>query len=228
VTNPGGRGIGGPYNGGNDCRPKRDSMTTDDTENGWDSLAEDLGIQSPPPAEKPAPAAPARASHRPAPTHRDPRPEIEQEAEDFGSGVTEEARSAALYDPGPETVVDHAADLPETTDPLDEGIEGDEPGLREEGGTDEGGKRRRRRRRRKKKGGPAEAAAEGEAAAEDDEEEAATVEEGEAPAELDADDDEEAAPSAVDEEMEAEATQPRPEWHVMSWAELVSKLYRPG
>ncbi len=203
-------------------------MSTDDTDNGWDSLAEDLGIQSPPPAEKPKLAAPTRASHRPVGAHRDPRPEIEQEADDFGSGVTETPRPAALYDPGPETVVDHAADLEETTDPLDEGLEGDEPAGQGEGPTDEGGKRRRRRRRRKKKGGGPDGGAEEEPAAGEAEEEAATVEEGEAPAEVEGDDDEEAAPSAVDEEMEAEAAQPRPEWHVMSWNELVSKLHRPG
>jgi hypothetical protein len=32
----------------------------------------------------------------------------------------------------------------------------------------------------------------------------------------------------VDEEMDAEAARPRPEYHVMTWNELVSKLYRPG
>jgi ribonuclease E len=205
-------------------------MTTDDTENGWDALAEDLGVQSSASTDKPPPAAPARAPHRPASPHRDPRPEIEQEADDFGSGVTEDAGSGALYDPGPETVVDHAADIEETTDPLDEGLEGDEPAPREEGTQEEGGKRRRRRRRRKKKGGATDAAAEEEPAAGETEagEEAATVEEGEAPAELEGDDEDATAPSAVDEELDAEASQPRPEWHVMSWAELVSKLYRPG
>jgi hypothetical protein len=45
---------------------------------------------------------------------------------------------------------------------------------------------------------------------------------------LEGDDEDGVAPTAVDEEMEAEVTQARPEWHVMSWAELVSKLYRPG
>ena len=205
-------------------------MTTDETDNGWDALAEDLGVQSSAPPDKPPPGTPARVSHRPASPHRDPRPEIEQEAEDFGSGVTEEPRSGVLYDPGPETVVDHAADIEETTDPLDEGLEGDEPAPREEGPPEEGGKRRRRRRRRKKKGGATDATSEEEPATAETEAEAdsATVEEGEAPAELEGDDEDVAAPSAVDEELEAEAAQPRPEWHVMSWAELVSKLYRPG
>jgi ribonuclease E len=205
-------------------------MTTDDTENGWDALAEDLGVQSSAPPDKPPPAAPARAPHRPSSSHRDPRPEIEQEVDDFGSGVTEDPRSGALYDPGPETVVDHAADIEEITDPLDEGLEGDEPAPREDGPQEEGGKRRRRRRRRKKKGGATDAESEEESAnAETEaESEAATVEEGEAPAEFEGDDEDVAAPSAVDEELVAEASQPRPEWHVMSWAELVSKLHRPG
>ena len=217
-----------PYNGVKHWQ-LRDSMTTDETDNGWDSLAQDLGLESaPPPAERPAPPALVRASHRPAGPHRDPRPEIEQEAEDFGSGVSDESRErGALYDPGPETVVDHAADFEEVTDPLDEGLEGDEPAPHAEGGPEEGGKRRRRRRRRKKKGG-AEEAADEEPARGGEAEEAAVVEEGEAPAELEGDEEDETAPSAMDEEMEAEAAQPRPEWHVMSWAELVAKLYRPG
>jgi ribonuclease E len=202
-------------------------MTTEDTDNGWDSLAEDLGIQAPPPAEKPKPAAPERAGHRPTSPRRDPRPEIEQEAEDFGSGVSEEPRSGALYDPGPETVVDHAADIDETSDPLDEGLEGDEPAPRDEESPDEGGKRRRRRRRRRKKGAGPEAEGDEDASAPEADEES-TVEEGEAPAPLEGDDDDAAAPSAVDEEMAAEVTQPRPEWHVMSWQELVARLHRPG
>ena len=205
-------------------------MTTDDTDNGWDSLAEDLGISpsSPTPkTEKPSP--PPRAAHRAAPSHRDPRLEVEQEADDFASGLTAEPPArAALYDPGPETVVDHAADLEETIDPADEGLEGDEPASQDESDAEEGGKRRRRRRRRKRKTGGPEETVEAGLVAEESEDEATTVEEGEAPAPLEEDDDEETAPSAVDEEMDAEAAQPRPAWHVMSWNELVSKLYRPS
>jgi hypothetical protein len=33
--------------------------------------------------------------------------------------------------------------------------------------------------------------------------------------------------SAVDEEMEAEVTQPKPEWNVVSWVDLVATLHRP-
>src|SRR5262249_60929376 len=134
--------------------------------------AERGGARSPPPPEQPPPAPPARATHRPSSSHRDPRLEIEQEADDFGSGVTEDPRSEALYDPGPETVVDHAADIEETTDPLDEGLEGDEPAPREEGSSEEGVKRRRRRRRRKKKGGATDASPEEEPAAGEPEAEA--------------------------------------------------------
>ena len=212
-------------------------MTTDDTDNGWDSLAEDLGVTPAAPApkaEKPAPAPRPRATQRAA-SHRDPRPEVEQEADDFASGLTAEPRGREpLYDPGPETVVDHAADVEETVDPADDGLEGDEPAGRDEGESGDGGeggrKRRRRRRRRKKGAGPDGGADEGEPSSEesDDDDESATVEEGEAPAPLEGDDDDESPHSAVDEEMEAEAAQPRPEWHVMSWNELVAKLHRPG
>jgi ribonuclease E len=206
-------------------------MTTDDTDNGWDSLAEDLGIEAPAPkAEKPEPAPPPRAARRPPAGHRDPRPEVEEEADDFGAGVTAEARSrAALYDPGPEEVAEDAEVSDEAVEAMEEAVEGDEPPARDDEAGEEGGKRRRRRRRRRKKGGAPDEAAEGEPAADDAADDgAATVEEGEAPAELEGDEDEEASPSAVDEEMEAEAAGPRPEWHVMTWLELVSKLHRPG
>jgi len=213
-------------------------MTTDDNENGWDSLAEDLGLQPTEPApkpEKPAPSTPPRSAPRP---HRDPRPEVEQEADDFGSGVTAEPTARpALYDPGPGALMEDADDLiaDEAAEPIDDGAEGDEPHEAvEEGEQQEGGKRRRRRRRRRKKGGgPEETVAENEPTAEaaeaDEDDEDSGVEEGEAPAPLEGDDDDEEAPhSAVEEEMEAEAAQPRPEWHVMTWNELVSKLHRPN
>ncbi len=44
----------------------------------------------------------------------------------------------------------------------------------------------------------------------------------------DARDDEGEGHSAMEEEMEGEAVGPRHEWHVMTWADLVSKLYRPN
>ena len=216
-------------------------MTTDENENGWESLAEDLGLQPTEPAPKAEKAAPSppRSSGRSAPArpHRDPRPEVEQEADDFGSGVTADPKPRApLYDPGPGALMEDADDLiaEEAAEPIDDGAAGDEPvEVVDEGAAQDGGKRRRRRRRRKKKGGGPDDAATpgGEPAGEtDDDDEPAGVEEGEAPAPLDEDEDEddEAPPSAVDEEMDAEAAQPRPEWHVMTWNELVAKLHRPN
>ena len=160
-------------------------MTTEDTDNGWDSLAEDLGLETPPPApraEKPAPAEP-RLPRRPAAGHRDPRPEVEQEADDFGAGVTANPPSrAALYDPGPEAVAEDAEEMEEAVEAMEDAVEGDEPPARDEGAGDDGGKRRRRRRRRRKKGGAPDGAAEGEAAeAEEADDEAATVERGRGP-----------------------------------------------
>src|SRR3954470_13357438 len=123
-------------------------MTTDDTDNGWDSLGEDLGLEAPPPkAEKPAPAEPARPARRPAAGHRDPRPEVEEEADDFGAGVTANPPSrAALYDPGPEAVAEDAEEMDEAVEATEDAVEGDEPPARDEGAPDDGGKRRRRRR----------------------------------------------------------------------------------
>jgi hypothetical protein len=218
-------------------------MTTDDADNGWDSLAEEFGLpadKTSPQAEKPAPA-PARSSPRPAPARpaRSSRPEVEDEAEDFGAGVAqpEPTSSAVLYDPGPDAVADEDFDdaAPEPLDEGEEAEEGDEAAGEAEGGPEgqEGGKRRRRRRRRKKKGGPGapepEAAAPAEASEATDAQDDEVVEEGEAPDEVEEGDDDEPIPaSAVEEEMVAEAAGPRPEWHVMTWMELVSKLYRPN
>jgi len=84
-------------------------MTTDDADNGWDSLAQEFGLPTSAPspdADRPEPAkSPARPpAPRPA---RDPRPEIETEADDFGAGVTDEpSRREAFYDPGPDAVAD--------------------------------------------------------------------------------------------------------------------------
>jgi hypothetical protein len=61
----------------------------------------------------------------------------------------------------------------------------------------------------------------------DDEEVSNGVEEGEAPEVLD-EGEEDVPTSAVDEELEAVANQPRQEWNVMTWADLISKLHRPG
>lgn len=203
---------------------------TNENENGWDSLADELGIE--PAKHEPhaePPAKPKPETGRPAPRRpdRDPRPEIEQEADDFGAGVVEEPFGSAetIYDPGAGQVVEDNEEPGETYEDVHEGYEA--PMESEaEGEGQEGGKRRRRRRRRRKKGGP-----EGEGTPADVEsaESDAEVEEGEAPGEVDNDDDDEAAPpSAMEEELEEEVALPRQEWHVMTWMELVGKLHRPG
>lgn len=217
--------------------PLRSDMTTNENENGWDSLADELGIEPPEPTSKPEqqPAGqpePTRpAPIRPAPSRptRDPRPEIEQEADDFGAGVSDElepSAEAALYDPGDGIIAEDADEYEDVAvESFEDAEEGFEPPV---GGTEgqEGGKRRRRRRRRKKKGSEsAETPAESELAETDE-----LVEEGEAPAEVEGDDEDESdAPApAMEEELEEEVVRSRPEWHVMTWAELVSKLYRPS
>jgi hypothetical protein len=203
---------------------------TNENENGWDSLADELGIEpsKPTPHSEP-PAKPKSEPARPAPRRpdRDPQPEIEQEAEDFGAGVVEEPFGSAetIYDPGAAPIEDDFEEPgPESYEDVHEGNEA--PAESDaEGEGQEGGKRRRRRRRRKKKGGP-----EGEATPADVEmSEDQDVEEGEAPAEVEGDDEDDGAPpSAMDEELDEEVALPRQEWHVMTWAELVGKLHRPG
>lgn len=209
-------------------------MTTDDTENGWDSILEGFGIESEkhePKSEPPAPKPAARPIQRPVLAAR---PEPDDEPDDFGSGVeaTQLAPRAALFDPGPETVAEDDFDdsAPEPMDDVEDDAEpigGDVGEAGESSDTGEGGKKRRRRRRRKKKGGTTDAVEPGHLAAGEEDDES-IVEEGEAPGEVeDDDDDEELAPAAVDEELDADVALPRPEWHVMTWNELVSKLYRP-
>jgi hypothetical protein len=206
-------------------------MTNNDEDKGWDTLAEEFGLEpgeaAPPPAKAetpPPPPRPARPAPAPRPARPEPKPEPEDEGDDFGGFVAEPpAPPAALYDPGPEEVVDEADDLEDADAGDDEGPEG-EPGGDE---TEAGKKKRRRRRRRKKKGPDAptvagEPAGAGEAPAEDE------VEEGEAPAEFEGDGENEPAQSAVDEEMDEEAAGPAPVWNVMTWTELVGKLYRPN
>jgi hypothetical protein len=210
-------------------------MTTDDLDNGWDSLAEDLGLQpdqthNRPPVPVPdEPAAPARPARRAPILNR----AAEDDLDEFGLGVEEPAGAArphpALYDPGPEAVVDDLDEAGEAPAPLDDEDEGGDEEEAFAPGDEEGppgGKKRRRRRRRKKKGsGPAD---EAEAAPAGEDENGALVEEGEAPAEVEDDEEDAFTPSAVDEEMDAEVAHPRPEYHVMTWAELVSRLHRPG
>jgi hypothetical protein len=193
----------------------------DESDSGWDFLAEDLGITS----DKPSPVPEKKESPPERPAHRPvARPTLIQEEDsgDFGEGLIEPSAEApgALFDPGPDAVAEDDDDF-ESADTEDDGDDSGVPGSGDQEGSGDG-KKKRRRRRRKKKGGPvtpeiAEAA-----------EHEAVVEEGEAPGEIESDDDESESHSAMDEEMEAEAVGPRHEWHVMTWADLVSKLYRPN
>ncbi len=207
-------------------------MTNEQNDNSWDSLADELGITPSHPAERPTPTSPEPVRSSPARPARDPRPEIEQEAEDFGAGLSElpePLAEAALYDPGAGIIAEDAEEYEDVAaESFEDAEEGFEPPVLgdEVGEGQDGGKRRRRRRRRKKKGGePAETSAASEMAESDD-----VVEEGEAPAEVEGDDEDEldSPLSAMEQELEEEIEQTRPEWHVMTWAELVSKLHRPG
>ena len=194
-------------------------MTTND-ESGWDDLVEEFGLKSDtPPVAAKSDAPVAKPAARPAKA----LPEPEPEGDDFGLGLPASApRSvAALYDPGPEAVSDDEED-----DLDDEASEADEASEGQEGGKP---KKRRRRRRKKKGASVTGEGGSGELEAIPAESDDSNVEQGEAPAEVEDDDDDEVTPhSAIDEEMEEEASQPRPEWHVMTWVELVSKLNRPG
>src|SRR5262245_2743345 len=99
-------------------------MTTDDADNGWDSLAQEFGLDasSPPPkVDKPEPVQASAKSPTPRPA-RDPRTEIEGEADDFGAGVTEEpTRREAFYDPGPGAVADDTDEFDDSaSEPMDD------------------------------------------------------------------------------------------------------------
>jgi hypothetical protein len=214
--------------------------TNDESEGGWDTLAEEFGLEPKQSAPK-AESAPARSGRLPAPSRpaRNPQPEPEQERDDFGSGVVDEPgpTRAAIYDPGPDSVADED-DFGEAPEPLEEeedaeaadDTEADEGEPTTEGDPEgqPGGKRKRRRRRRRKKGGGSPEGPGDEQSSPEGEADEEVVEEGEAPGEVEDDDEGDGPASAVDEEMDAEAVQPRPEWKVMTWNELVSKLYRPG
>jgi ribonuclease E len=199
----------------------------DESEGGWDALAEDLGVEATQPAEpkeRPAPA-PRRPAYSPPPA------ETEEPEGEFGTGVSEDELSSRepLYDPGPDTVSGDSEDFEDSAsetfeDEMDEGLA---PAAADE--EQEGGKRRRRRRRRRKKGAQGAAEIAQTPPDVDATDTDAGVEEGEAPAELESDEEEVSAPaSAMDEEIEEEVAQFRNDWHVMTWADLVSKLYRPA
>lgn len=210
-------------------------MHTDDQDNGWDDLDDKLGLAN----ESPTPTPPPAKKSEPVVSHDDEQPDL---------------HDGALFDPGPEQILeetDHVG-LPDVgedeeldssdsgelfdTDPAP-GQEGSEGG---EGGEGDGGRRKRKRRRRKKKKGPgdpnapqdantSEVGEVTEATVPDDAEAVDDVEEGEAPAVLSDEDDSEQAPvSAVEEELVASANEPKQEWNVMTWGDLIGKLYRPS
>ena len=191
-------------------------MTNEQNDSGWDSLADELGIAPNPAAERPVQTTPAprpepSRTAPPGPAH-DPRPEIEQESEDFGAGLSEGPEplvEAALYDPGAGIIAEDADEYEDVAvESFADADEGFEPPVLGDEGT-EGGKRRRRRRRRKKKGAgePVESVVAPESVESDDE-----VEEGEAPAEVEDDDEDEsdAPPSAMELELEEEIEQAQP------------------
>jgi ribonuclease E len=204
--------------------------TNEETDNGWDSLADELGVESktPPPSAERARTSSTRVGTRPAST----RPVVDEEPDsEFGEGMSEEAPvGEPLYDPGPDAPIAETEEFDDSPpEPMEDDLEEIDEAQAAEGaagGETEGGRRRRRRRRRRKKGG-AGAPDAAEIASEPD---AGIVEEGEAPAEVEPDeeDNEPAAPTAMEEELDEETAHFRNEWHVMTWADLVSKLYRPG
>ena len=203
-------------------------------ESNWDALDAELGLTDPTPAHH-APPRPAPAPSRPAPPpHREP--------------VRDHVRHA------PPEVEEAVAEEDDEADDAEDGEEpGAEPGPAGETPAEAGARKKRRRRRRRKKGGPAvpgdgaavaavpDAADEVEATDEAEPLEPAPadaeafaehgVEEGEAPDALEGDDElvgeDEPPPSAMDEEMDAETSQPQAEWKITPWVELVATLHRP-
>lgn len=194
-------------------------MSHTEADDGWADLYRELGVESKPPAAKPAHAvshaAPAPAE---APDEEFGVVEADEPEAGFGAGafVEEESESAASLEAGD--------------------ADGDDPG--EEAGVVEGEpgdaeprkKRRRRRRRRRKGDGPegAEGATAGDAG---ESGEVGTEGEGEyedepGPAET------VAAPAArthhVDEGLAPESGRELiANWNVPSWQEIVAGLYRP-
>jgi hypothetical protein len=231
-------------------------MMTDSTEPGWDDLAKDFGLDDTATAPSPAAEASAEPRTRDAKPFYQGRPKVkpvhnpEPVAEDGDFGTEIGDAPEPMFDPGPDEVVDAETgsddfgDEPET--------EGGEPAS-EGGEPGQEGKKKRRRRRRKKKKGPGDgteavASPEGKGVAEgspdgdegepvaaaaarnddEDDEDDATSDAPQAIDEGDDDDDDGPMASAVDEEMDYAASLPKQEWKVVTWNELVSKLYRPN
>ena len=214
-------------------------MTIHDEE-GWDSLAENLGLDAAPQQKK----EPKNEPKSPLPQSKivparsvAPIEEPEDVAGDFGSGIDEEpalahtsTRTPAqpfLYDPGPDVVFEDDDDdsVGEAPEPLEDSDD-EAPSAEQPGETQEGGKKKRRRRRRRKKkvdGGPVDAA--GEPAAIEPEN-GGPAESDDNDAAEDSDAEYEDVPDAEDDGEDEAVVQK--EWNVMTWLDLVAKLHRPG
>ena len=214
-------------------------MTIHDEE-GWDSLAENLGLEAAPePKKEPKiEPKPIRAQSKIIPT-RSVAPIDEPEDADggFGLGIAEEPAlehtsthsptQPFLYDPGPDVVFDQDDDdtVGEAPEPLEDS-EDETSAADQSGETQEGGKKKRRRRRRRKKKSDAEpVGATGEPTAVEPEN-GGPAESGE---NGDVEDAEyEDVPDSEDDGEEDTALPVQKEWNVMTWLDLVAKLHRPG
>jgi hypothetical protein len=212
-------------------------------ESSWDSLADDLGL--PPiseskskavaPREQPPESPKMSVVEVVVPPSRDTSVLVESPGHVTVS-VTVHADPSPAETPVVE-IVDtrtNSDDVP-TAEVLDE--EGDDEEETADGEAPRGKKRRRRRRRGRRgnenaeaaEGGATEAAREAEVIVDElaPTQTETEVEVEDAP-EMNEETEETAEPlSAVDEEMEAEVTQPKPEWNVVSWVDLVATLHRP-
>jgi hypothetical protein len=205
------------------------SMTDNDPlDSGWDTLAEEFGLADQTPKGAPTPKSEAAPKLAKKPAAKPPV-EFDEGDDSFGAGIDDTSSpnpTVAMFDPGPDhiehdleeddAIGEAAEELPDPEEEGEVGEAGESVEATEEGGQK---KKRRRRRRRKKGSGSSDATAEGKKV-----EEADDSEEDEASADIDGDDDE--PTSALDEVLVEEG--PRPEWKVMTWNELVGKLYRPS
>jgi hypothetical protein len=223
----------------------------------WDDLAAELGLEpaqhaAPPARKQPPPEEePVRAAQ---PPHPEPEDEADDFPRISGGLTSDVAPAVVIEDPasGYAVVVSIDEHLPSGSDEDDEILEAPDEVAFDEGGGDEGtepaaegtqertGRRRRRRRRKKSRdesglvaeGAPSEVGAGGELdeAAEDigDEDETPGLDEAaEAPGPVEVAEDKPAVPAAIEEELDAEAAEPQPQWNVVSWTDLVATLYRP-
>lgn len=192
-----------------------DPASSDDD---WNDLARELGVDKSAPRESPPEAPPADRVER----------LIEAEDVEPHHGMDERAEEEAVAEGEPETAVD------EEFGDAEEGFltEGAEQTAESLPGA---GRKRRRRRRRRRKGGtaaeeaPTAEAAFGETAEEEEEGEVAmepTVESEEFGTE---EMETESVPVSVEEDTASEVLRDLiANWNVPSWDDIVSGLYRPG